>query len=67
MGGRIVWPFVVNEGDVEITYHPERIMNTKNRLIKAVLCEGVWLPEQGLLRTRRTVFELPSRFVARAA
>lgn len=45
--GNFVEQILVNEGDVEITYHPERIMKTKNRLMKAVLCEGIWLPEQG--------------------
>ena len=38
---------LLNDDGVEISYRPERIMDAKNRPIKAVHSNQNWLPEQG--------------------
>ena len=38
---------VVNEGDIEMEYRPERIVNAKSRHEPVVHSSEIWLPEQG--------------------
>ena len=45
--GYFIEKIVVNEGDIEMEYRPERIVNAKSRHEPVVHSSEIWLPEQG--------------------